>query len=64
MLLFPGVTLSGSASVAATLRGNGGIDGSLYLSGNVTVAAGNSPGTVFINGNLDMSYDTTLEVLE
>jgi hypothetical protein len=58
------VTVSGNSSFGARVQGNGGIDGSLYISGNVTLAIGNSPGTVFVNGNMDMSWDSTLEVLK
>jgi len=57
-----GVSVSGTTTAGAWIQGNGGIDGGLALSGNVTLAAGNSPGTVFVNGNMDMSSTTTLEV--
>jgi len=56
------VAVSGSVNTAAWIQGNGGVDGDLSLSGNVTVSVGNSPGTVFINGNFAMSSTSTLQI--
>eukprot|EP00026_Physarum_polycephalum_P010455 Phypoly_transcript_10619.p1 GENE.Phypoly_transcript_10619~~Phypoly_transcript_10619.p1 ORF type:complete len:407 (+),score=71.99 Phypoly_transcript_10619:47-1267(+) len=56
------ISISGSASASANIQGNGGFDGSLSISGNATIAPGNSPGTVFVNGDLDMSPTTTLQI--
>lgn len=44
------------------VSGNGGFDADVTCNTNVTLAAGNSPGTVFINGNFEMSSTTTMEV--
>lgn len=57
-----GVVASGTADAAAVLKGNGGIDGTVTCQLNVTLAAGNSPGTYWVNGDLDMSSTTTLEL--
>jgi hypothetical protein len=56
------VTVAGSASATATISGNGGIDADVVVSGNVTIAPGNSPGAVFIRGDFTMSGTSTLQV--
>jgi len=56
------ISVSGSASAAATITGNGGIDASVVCEANVNVSIGNSPGVVYINGDLTMSSTTTLEI--
>jgi hypothetical protein len=56
------ISVSGSASGAASITGNGGIDANVVLTANVSVSVGNSPGVVYVNGDLSMSSTTTLEI--
>lgn len=56
------VTLDGGVSGTAVLSGNGGIDASVTITANVTINAGNSPGAIFIKGDLTMSTTSTLEI--
>lgn len=44
------------------LRGNGTIVGALYTLGGGTIAPGLSPGTLFVDGNVDMSFGGILQI--
>jgi len=56
------VTVSGDASASASITGNGGIDASLVIQGNVSITPGNSPGAVYVKGDFTMSATSTLNI--
>lgn len=55
------MTVDGGVGTAF-ITGNGGIDSSLVIQGNVTINAGNSPGAVFVRGDMTLSSTSTLGV--
>jgi carbonic anhydrase/acetyltransferase-like protein (isoleucine patch superfamily) len=56
------VNFTGTLGSPARLTGNGGIAADVFCDGNVTLQAGNSPGTIYVAGNLAMSSTTTMEL--
>jgi hypothetical protein len=56
-------TVTGTSATAfAILKGAGSITGNVYMGANANISAGNSPGTVFVRGDLHLDSTSTVLV--